>query len=266
MPLELPVSLSPSKVTAFRDCPMAFRFSVIDQIPEPPSVPATKGTLVHKALELLFEQPAPLRTPTAALGCLDTAWDWIQPNREFTGLQLSDPDSAAFFTDAARIVRTYFELEDPTTIHPIGLELKLEATVGSLKLRGIIDRLERDPSGDFIVTDYKTGKPPNERREAGKLGGVQFYALLIEQVFGKIPAKIQLLYVGTPLAIVATPTEQSVRGTERKTAAVWQAVEKACLRDDFRPNPGPLCSWCSFKQYCPAFGGDPSSAPKGAAA
>ena len=243
MPLTLPASLSPSKVTSFRDCPLAFKFSVIDQIHEPPSIPATKGTLVHRALELLFGFDGPARTVQAALGCLETAWAEIQTDPEYIELGLTSEAAEAFLIDSQRLVRTYFELEDPTTITPIGLELKLEANIGSLKLRGIIDRLELDHNNDLVVTDYKTGKAPSQHQEASKLTGVHFYALLCEQVFGKIPAKIQLLYVGTPLAIVATPTEQSVRGTEKKTAAIWQAVEKACLRDDFRPNPTPLCGW-----------------------
>jgi putative RecB family exonuclease len=41
-----------------------------------------------------------------------------------------------------------------------------------------------------------------------------------------------------------------------QTMAVWAAVEKACQREDFRPKPGRLCSWCSFQAYCPAQGGD----------
>ena len=45
-------------------------------------------------------------------------------------------------------------------------------------------------------------------------------------------------------------------GCERKLAAVWTAVERACEREDFRPNPGRLCDWCAFKAYCPSFGGD----------
>jgi hypothetical protein len=34
------------------------------------------------------------------------------------------------------------------------------------------------------------------------------------------------------------------------------AIERACEREDFRPNPGRLCDWCGFKAYCPSFGGD----------
>ena len=54
MAFPLPRSLSPSKVSSFKDCALAFRFSVIDHLPEPPSPHMVKGTLVHRALEGLF--------------------------------------------------------------------------------------------------------------------------------------------------------------------------------------------------------------------
>ena len=86
-------------------------------------------------------------------------------------------------------MRRYFELEDPTTITPDRLELKLEVQLGNLRLRGIIDRLELDDDGRFIVTDYKTGQVPHENQERSKLGGVHFYAFLCEQILGQRPAR-----------------------------------------------------------------------------
>ena len=54
----VPTSLSPSRVESFLSCPMAFRFASIEKLPEPPSVHTTRGSLVHRALELLFTRPA----------------------------------------------------------------------------------------------------------------------------------------------------------------------------------------------------------------
>jgi putative RecB family exonuclease len=162
--------------------------------------------------------------------------------------------------DAEKLVGRYFELEDPTTVHPIGIELKLEAELGGLRLRGIIDRLELDHDGRLVVTDYKTGRAPSERFEQGRLGGVHFYSFLCEELFGQRPARIQLLYLADPVAIVSEPSEQSTRALRTKVTAIWNAVERACERENFGPRPGKLCDWCAFKAYCPAFGGDPSQA------
>ncbi len=256
MALPLPTSLSPSKVSSFTDCALAFRFSAIDQLPEPPSLAATRGTLVHAALERLFLLDPPARTRAAAEECLVAAHASLRDVPELVGLGLGPEEEASFLDEARTLVDRYFRLEDPTAITPIGLELKLEVELGGVRLRGIIDRLELDGEGQLVVTDYKTGKAPGERQEQQRLAGVAFYSLLCERLFGRRPAKVQLLYLADPLAIISTPTDRSTRGVERKLAAIWAAVERACEREDFRPNPSRLCDWCAFKAYCPSFGGD----------
>ncbi|MGI8983258.1 MAG: RecB family exonuclease [Acidimicrobiales bacterium] len=258
MVLPLPTSLSPSKVAAFKDCALAFRFSNIDRLPAPPSPAATKGSLVHRALELLYCEPAPARTLPAALACLERARAEFAADPEFVGLGLDTDAEAQFASEAEGLVRRYFTLEDPRTVHPIGLELLLEAEVGSLKLRGIIDRLDLDGDGGLVVTDYKTGRVPGVIHEQSRLGGVHFYAFLCERVLGRRPARIQLLYLSKPVSIVCEPSAQSVRGLKQRTAAIWKAVERACAEEDFRPRPSALCGSCSFQEFCPSFGGDPA--------
>jgi putative RecB family exonuclease len=142
----------------------------------------------------------------------------------------------------------------------------MEAMVGSLALRGIIDRLELDDEGGLVVTDYKTGRPPSGNFERKSLDGVQFYAFLCERVLGRRPAKIRLMYLSTGETIETVPTEQSVRFVTTRTAAVWSAVERACANGEFRPRPSKLCDYCAFQQWCPAFGGDPDDAEAGAVA
>ena len=260
MALPLPNSLTPSKVASFKDCALAFRFSTIDRLPEPPSPWATKGTLVHRALELFFCEPPARRTQAAALSCLGVARGELAAHPEFVGLGLDAEGEEQFAAEAEALVRRYFELEDPTRVHPIGLELRLEVQLGSLTLRGVIDRLDLDADGGLVVTDYKTGKPPGIAHEQSRLGGVHFYAFLCEQLLGRRPARIQLLYLSEPVAIVAQPSDQSIRGLEQRALAIWKAVERACADEDFRPRPSRLCEWCAFREFCPAFGGDPAQA------
>lgn len=259
MALPLPTSLSPSRVASFKDCALAFRFSAIDRLPEPPSPWSSKGTLVHRALERLYgDVPAGRRTPEEAQVQLRLAWAELATDPDFTGLALEPEAEAEFLADAATLVGNIFLLEDPNTVNAIGLELKLEARVGSLRLRGIIDRLDLAADGELVVTDYKTGRAPKAPYENRQLGGVQFYAFLCEQMLGRRPARVQLLHLREPVAIIGSPNEQSVRGLVTRTAAVWTAVERACAEEDFRPHPSKLCDYCAYKAYCPAFGGDPA--------
>ena len=89
-----------------------------------------------------------------------------------------------------------------------------------------------------MVTDYKTGSVPSELWEAKSLSGVHMYALLCERMLGRRPARVQLFYLSKPEAIIATPTDQSIRGVERRTTALYDAIANACSRDDFKPKPG----------------------------
>ena len=196
----------------------------------------------------------------AALDCLSIARNELLTDPEFVELGLGPDEEAAFATHAAELVRRYFDIEDPNTVRAVGLELKLEAVLpgSSLRMRGIIDRLDLDDDGELIVTDYKTGRVPGPMHENARLLGVHFYAFLCEQVFGRRPKKVQLLYLSEPMAISTLPSEQSIRGLTTKTRAVWQAIELACQREDFRPRQSRLCSFCAYQSLCPVYGGDPA--------
>ena len=260
MGLPIPQTLSPSSMGCYTSCPLAFKFSYVQRLPEPPSAPASKGTLVHLALQHLHWRPPDERTIEAALSDLGRASRELESDAEFSGLELSAEELEQFRADAEVLVRRYFELEDPTRVHTIGVERKLAAELERVTLRGIIDRLELDDDGELVITDYKTGSTPSERWEHKSLAGVHVYSLLCEHVFGRRPARVQLLYLSKPEAIIAEPSEVSLRGVNQRSGAVMEAVRRACSRDDFRPKPSALCDFCNFREFCPSFGGDPQQA------
>jgi putative RecB family exonuclease len=256
---DVPTSLSPSRVEAFTKCPMLFRFVSIEKIDDPPSIHTTRGSLVHRALELAFHHPAAERTPELFAAALDTAIAEYRTLPDLIGLGLDDERTEVLFAECRQLVDTYLRMEDPRDVKAIGLELSLGAQIDGLNLRGIIDRLDlRD--GELVVTDYKTGRSPSVNWELRSLSGVRFYALLCQQVFGRLPAAVRLLYLGSGEIIEARPSEQATKFVATRTAAVWNAVERACLTGDFKPHPTALCELCAFRPWCPAFGGDPERA------
>ncbi len=84
--------------------------------------------------------------------------------------------------------------------------------------------------------------------------------LLCEEVLGRPPAQVRLLHLREPISLTAEPSGQALRAHRAKTAAVWSAIERACRDEDFRPRPSPLCNFCRFREFCPAYGGDPALA------
>jgi putative RecB family exonuclease len=195
---------------------------------------------------------------------LERATAELLQDAEGQALALGPAEVEDLVEDARSLVANYFVLEDPNEVRAIGTELRLQADLGSagghLRLRGIIDRLELDADGGLVVTDYKTGKAPGQSQEQNRLGGVHFYAFLCEQVLGRRPVRVQLFHLREPMAIYTSPSDQSITGLQRQATAIWAAVKKACVTEDFRPKPGFMCQWCGYHAYCPAQGGDPALA------
>ena len=163
MPLALPRTLSPSKVSSFTDCPLAFRFAIIDRLPEPPSPPAVKGTLVHAALEGLFwRHPAGPRTPRSGRWASWTAaWERAgdgprvrRPRAEPRRAPRRSWPTPRYWS------RNYFELEDPDAVRDVGVELGIEIDLAGMRLRGIIDRLDLTTTATWWSSTTRPGGPP----------------------------------------------------------------------------------------------------------
>ena len=140
---DVPTSLSPSRVESFTSCPLAFRFVNIEKLDDPPSVHTTRGSLVHRALELAFLRPADERDAAAVRGG-HRAGDRRVPRRS----RLHAPRASARSRrprssgSAASSSPTTCGWRTRSRCRPIGLELMLSTQIGDLTLRGIIDRLE----------------------------------------------------------------------------------------------------------------------------
>ena len=146
--LHPPHHLSPSSMGTFTSCPLSFRFSYLERLPETPTAPACKGTLVHLALQHLMWRPAAERTIEAALEDLARARAELEADLEFAQLEMSEEQLAEFHAQAEVLVRRYFEIEDPRTVQVLGVELRVSATTeDGVVIRGIIDRLELDADG-----------------------------------------------------------------------------------------------------------------------
>ena len=256
---DVPTSLSPSRVESFTSCPLAFRFVNIEKIDDPPTVHTTRGSLVHRALEIAFLRPAEERDVALFEAATEQAIVEYRDDPDFTRLALSESEAATFEQQCRQLVANYLRMEDPKAVQAIGLELMLSTQIGDLTLRGIIDRLElRD--GELVVTDYKTGRAPSVNWEQRSLGGVHFYSLLCQEVFGRLPAAIRLMYLSSGETIETKPNERSARFVASRTAAVFKAVERACVTGDFKPHQSALCNSCRFQPWCPSFGGNPEVA------
>ncbi|MGW5672383.1 RecB family exonuclease [Micromonospora sp. NPDC003776] len=258
-------SLSPSRAADFKTCPLLYRFRSIDRLPERPTVEQARGTLVHAVLERLFDLPAAARTPQSAGDLVAPQWDRLVTEQPELATLFADGDAAGvadFLRSAAGLLEGYFSVEDPRRLEPAEREALISAVVDEeLLIRGYLDRLDVAPDGALRVVDYKTGGAPREAFEARALFQLKFYALVLWRTRGVVPRVLRLLYLKDAEVCDYTPDADELVRFERTVVALWQAIEQATTRQDFRPRPSRLCDWCSHQALCPSFGGTPPPFP-----
>ncbi len=258
-------SLSPSRANDFMTCPLLYRFRVIDRLPERPSREAARGTVVHAVLERLYDLPAGERTLEAAGTLLEPQWErLLEQDASLRSLFDGEPDGALaeWLGSARELLAGYFALEDPRRLEPAERELFVEAELSSgLRLRGFVDRLDRAPTGDLRIVDYKTGRAPVAAFEGKALFQMKFYALVIWRSLGVLPRLLQLMYLGDRQLLRYEPQVDDLLATERKVEALWAAIARAMESGDWRERPSRLCDWCDHKALCPAWGGTPPPLP-----
>lgn len=261
-------SLSPSRASDFKTCPLLYRFRSIDRLPQLPSRVATRGTLVHAVLEELFDLPAVERTLAAARDMVPAAWQRVLSEEPTVATLFADDADGTELADwlgsAADLLDNYFRLEDPSRLEPAAREELVEVVIDGLRLRGYVDRLDISPAGDIRVIDYKTGSTPREAFEAKALFQMKFYALVLWRTRGVVPRQLRLMYLADTDTLSYAPDADELDRFERTLKAIWAAIARATESGDFRPNPSKLCAWCDHQALCPAFDGTPPPFPRDA--
>jgi putative RecB family exonuclease len=217
-----------------------------------PGVDAVIGTFAHRALELLMSAEPDKRTIRTARRAAKQAWAELQMNDEYQalGIELGSPEALEFRRRAWQAIRGYFEIEDPAEVEVVATEQYVEVEIAGVRLRGIIDRLDRDVFDDLVVTDYKTGRVPDDRYRGPKLRQLNLYAAMVAEKVGERPTDGRLLFTSFGEEIVTRLTEDSIDAALQVAFAAWEAIDRA-MGSGFEPRPGPLCGWCPFVGECP---------------
>jgi len=164
------------------------------------------------------------------------------------------------------MVTTFTRWRDETRreLTEVGTEVDVDGVLGpaapaepGVRVRGRIDRLERDAEGRLVIVDVKTGKSPVSKDDAQNHAQLAAYQLavsegLLEQ--GTEPGGGKLVYIGKAGASGATEREQDPMNPQSRDD--WRAqvhrAAAATAGPQFTARVNDGCAHCPVRPGCPA--------------
>jgi putative RecB family exonuclease len=252
-----PTGISPSRVNQIETCPKQYQYVSIEKLHESKKMATYRGTFFHEVMEKAFlrtmDDPTQ-RSPELALEIMREIVPVSLSEEIAQEMGLDGRGVQEFLADVSKYIRNYFLMEDPMSIVSEGIEVRYDLDMGGFGLRGILDRLDRDPDGSLVIADYKTGKVPSGRYKDSALLPAKIYAYLCQEVLGERPKTIRLYYVQFGKTIEIRVTDDDVAYAEQRVRQAWAKIEGWWADQYFPATPNNLCNgWCSFKNICPAW-------------
>jgi superfamily I DNA/RNA helicase/RecB family exonuclease len=146
---EASLRLSASRLTAYRNCPLQFKFARHLSLEEISSDAMTLGTLIHDVLQAYHDPRADLpHTMETLESLLDRLFDPAAFSRPVVARQVR--------AKAGELLGLYFSKYGQAT-GVVDVERAFLFTLGPHTMSGRIDRIDRRPDGTLELIDYKTG-------------------------------------------------------------------------------------------------------------
>ncbi|MDP2947302.1 MAG: PD-(D/E)XK nuclease family protein [Nanoarchaeota archaeon] len=246
------IKTSYSALDTFKQCPLKYKFQVIDKIKVPKMKEAIFGNVLHKALEFFHSQNPVSPTLDELLNYLKEHWQ----SDVFQG-----DEDMIYFSEAIKILKNYYEhylkIKDKFTV--LGTETRFEILLENPQnknekclLAGIIDRIDKTNEGIEIV-DYKTSKRLPSQEDINNSAQMSLYCLGVinrwpefaKQGIEKI--KLTLYYLKHQESITTHRTKQQLDHIQDQVWSQLKQIEKS----EFQPMPSALCDWCGYKRICP---------------
>ncbi len=259
---EGPVALSPSTVELLKTCPLRWaleRHGGSDG--ENPY--AVKGNLVHTLVQALAGQV----TEADVKAALVRAWKAVDPS--------SDEDGPHSWHSRLDLRRTETMLDTfmawlrntRTELTQLGVEVPVDCVLPArtadeypVRIRGRVDRVERDALGRFVIVDVKTGKTPISKQAAQDHAQLATYQVaaaagaLDDAGTDPQPGGARLVYVAKPSTkegaaqrLQTALDDESIqqwRNTIHDAAAATRGPSYLAVRNDG-------CRHCTVAGSCP---------------
>jgi DNA helicase II / ATP-dependent DNA helicase PcrA len=234
--------LSASAVVIYEECPLRFRLEREWNLPREVSASLHYGSAMHGVLRTFYDAMRyereisdddlleQFRSELASAGIADRyQYDlYLRQGNE----QLRQFLEVARGTPAPEVMET---------------EYKFELQVGTSKLAGRIDRVDRTGPDTVAIVDFKTGKPQSQE-DADTSLQLSLYALAARDTWGKRADFLIFHNLENNTPIFTTRNDAELEAAKMRVQKVAEQVAEG----KFAAKPGFHCAFCPYRNLCPA--------------
>ena len=246
------IRTSYSALDTFKQCPLKYKFQIVEKIKVPKTKEAVFGDKLHKTLQYFHSKQPVSPTLDELLNYLKEHWD----STVFPG-----DEDMIYFSEAIKILKHYFEYYSRLAEKPIVLdtETRFEVLLESpdhknekCLLAGIMDRIDKTKSGIEII-DYKTTKRFPSQADVDNSLQLSLYCL---GAISRWPESVQKNLENVKLTFFylkhyeTITTQRNKEQLDKVQKQVWNTLAEI-EKSEFQPNPSALCDWCGYKKICP---------------
>ncbi len=248
------VTLTPSTLQTLSDCPLRWLAERHGG-----SNARDLRSAIGSVLHALVAEPD--KTESQLLAELDRAWEHLPFEARWHSANELARHRAMITAFVEWRARTRGELTE------VGVEVEVRGDLGAcdddaptVRLRGRVDRLERDAAGRLVVVDIKTGKTPVSKDDAHQHAQLAMYQLAVAE--GMVPdgpdhvepGGARLVYLGKAGAAGATEREQDplTPAARAQWRTLLRCAAEATAGPSFVARRNDGCTHCPLRPGCPA--------------
>ena len=229
------MEMSYSRLNAYRFCPWKYKFIYLDHMHVAPNPATSLGLSIHKALENYYLNAG--RSFDDLMESYDKCWvneGFVSPQ------QVQD-----YFEKGQRMLENYWAANKDNDSEVLFLEKEFNFPIGAIRLRGIIDRIDRLKDGSYEVIDYKThAELWNNARVDADLQ-ISLYALACKKALKIEPGTLSFYFMAHDKKVSTKRTDADIN----KAVVLVNETAQKILKSEFTPNTAN-CPKCDFKQMC----------------
>jgi putative RecB family exonuclease len=245
-----------SKISAFEQCPLKYKFRYIDNIVIiEKNIESFLGKMVHSALEWLYLEVKKGFIPSLDELIFYYAKNWksqfdLEPLIINGNFSVDD-----FYNRGIKFLADYYIQHHPFDDNTIEVEKGIEILLDkgkNYKIKGFIDRLVYNlKTGEYEVHDYKTSNsaPSQEKIDTDKQ--LALYSIAIKELFGEDKNVLLVWhYLAYNRKIHSRRSDENLKEFRKEIIDLITKIEST---KDFPAKKSALCNWCEYKKICPAF-------------